>query len=91
MESHEECLFRQVKQFRNNYCGWKYLVQNNRVISDDQKMADIFLEYFATIVPKLGLAIPKDVIVATNCIKSLVLKAVHKYHRHLSMPAIKEK
>ena len=54
-------------------------------------MADIFLEYFATIVPILGLAIPKDVIVATNRIKSLVLKAVHKYHRHLSMPAIKEK
>lgn len=54
-------------------------------------MADIFLEYFATIVPKLGLAIPKYVIVATNRIKSLVLKAMHKYHRHPSMPAIKEK
>ena len=49
------------------------------VISDDQKIAYIFIEYFDTTLPKLGLAIPKDVIVATNDIEDPALKAVHKY------------
>ena len=61
------------------------------VISDDQKIDDIFIEYFDTIVPKLGLAIVKNVIFATNGIEDLVLKAAHKYQRHPSIIAIKEK
>ena len=44
------------------------------VISDDQKIADIFIEYFDTIVPKLSLTIPKHVIVATNGIEDSVLR-----------------
>ena len=36
------------------------------IISGDQKVADICIEYFDTIVQKLGLAMPKDDIVATN-------------------------
>ena len=36
------------------------LVENNMVISDNQKIADNFIEYFDIIIPKLGLAIPKD-------------------------------
>ena len=58
------------------------LVENNMVISDDQKKVDIFIVYFDTVVPKLGLPIPKDVIFATNGIEDPVLKAVHKYQRH---------
>ena len=42
-------------------------VKDNMVISVDQKIVDIFTEYFDTIVPKLGLAILKDLIIATNC------------------------
>ena len=61
------------------------------VISDDRKISDIFIEYFNTIVPKLRLAIPKDVIFATNSIEDPVLKAVHKNQRHPSILAIKEK
>ena len=38
------------------------------IISDNQKITDAFIEYFDTMVPKLGLAIPKDVI-ATNGMK----------------------
>ena len=34
------------------------LVKNNLVISDNQKIANIFIKYSDTIVPKLGLAIP---------------------------------
>ena len=67
------------------------LVRNNMVISDDQKIADILIKYFDTIVPKLGLAILKDVIVATNGIEDPVLKALHKYQMHPRMLAIKEK
>ena len=39
---------------------------------------------------KLGLAIPKDVIVITNGIENFVLKTVHNYQRHPNILAIKE-
>lgn len=42
------------------------VVKNNMVISNNQKIADILMEYFDNIVPKLGLAILKNVIFATN-------------------------
>ena len=61
------------------------------VISDDQKIADIFTEYFETIVPILGLAIPKDAIFTTNGIEDPVCKAVHKYQMLPSILGIKEK
>ena len=61
------------------------------VISHDQKIADIFIEHSDIIVQKLGLAIPKDVVVATNGIEEPILKAVHKNQRRNSIIAIKEK
>ena len=67
------------------------LVENNVVISDDQKIVDIFIEYFDTIVPKLGLAIPKDATFAINGFEEPVLKALHKYQRRPSILALKEK
>ena len=36
------------------------------VISNNQKIADILMECFDNIIPKLGLAILKNVIFATN-------------------------
>ena len=42
-------------------------------------------------MPKLGLALPKDVIVATDDIEDTSLKAMIKYYRHPSILAIKEK
>ena len=59
------------------------------VISDDQKIADIFIEYFDVIVPKLGLAIPKNAIFAINGFEEL--KALYKYQRCPSILALKEK
>ena len=67
------------------------LVENNMVISDDQKIACIFIQYFDTILPKLGLGIPKDVIVVTISIEDPVLKAFNKYQRHPSILKIKVK
>ena len=61
------------------------------VISDDQKIACILIQYFDTILPKLGLRIPKDVIVVTISIEDPVLKAFNKYQRHPSILKIKEK
>ena len=49
------------------------------VISDNQKLVYIFIEYIDTTVPKLGLAIPKDVIIATNGIQDPVLKDILVY------------
>ena len=54
-------------------------------------MADISIKHFDTIVPKLHLVIPKEVIVTTNGIEDPVLTAVHKYQRHPSILAIKKK
>ena len=68
-----------------------FLVENNMVTSDDQKITDTFIEYFDIIVTKLGLPIPKDAIVATNGIEDPVLNAVHKYQEHPSMLTIKER
>ena len=42
-------------------------------------------------MPKLSLALPKDVIVATDDIEDTGLKAMIKYYRHPSILAIKEK
>ena len=42
------------------------VVKNNMVISNNQKIADILMECFDNIIPKLGLAILKNVIFATN-------------------------
>ena len=69
------------------------LVEKNiSIISEyNQKIADIFTEYFETLVPKLGLAIPKDAMFATNDIEDPVRKAMHKYQRLPSILAIKEK
>ena len=86
MENREEFLFRHVKQFRKIT-----LVENNIVISDDQKITNIFIEYFNNIVPQLALAIPRYAIVATNAIEDPVLNAVYKCQEHLSILAIKEK
>ena len=61
------------------------------VISDDQKIACILIQYFDTILPKLGLRIPKDVIVVTISIEDPVLKAFNKYQRHPSILKIREK
>ena len=62
----------------------------NIVISDDQKIDNIFIECFDTIVPKLDIGIPKGVVFAANGTEDPVLKAVHKYQRNPSILAIKE-
>ena len=61
------------------------------VISGNQKIADIFIECLGSLVPKVGLAIPKNVVFATNGIEDPVLRAVHKYQSYSSILAIKEK
>ena len=54
-------------------------VGSNMLISDYQKIADTFMEYFNTIVSKLGLAVPKDAIFAINGFEDPALKEFHKY------------
>ena len=61
------------------------------VISGNQKIADIFIECLGSLVPKVGLAIPKNVVFATNGIEDPILRAVHKYQSYSSILAIKEK
>ena len=60
------------------------------VISNNQKIANNVIKYFDTILPKLGSKIPKDIILASNYIEELVLKALHKIQRHPSILAFKK-
>ena len=57
---------------KSNNFGTITLIKNNMVISDDHEIVDIFLEYFDTAVPKLGLAILKYVIFTANCIERIL-------------------
>ena len=64
------------------------LVKNNIIISDVQKFSlSISILYYQN----LGLVILKNVISATNGIEEPGLRACHKYQRHPSIIAIKEK
>ena len=57
---------------KSNNFGTITLIKNNMAISDDQEIVDIFIEYFDTAVPKLGLAILKYVIFTANCIERIL-------------------
>ena len=92
--SNQSTLVLIVKNFffgKSNNLETTTVVENNMIISDDQKIACILIQYFDTILPKLGLGIPKDVIVVIISIEDPVLKAFNKYQRHPSLLKIKEK
>ena len=58
------------------------LVENNKVVSDENKLKEIFSKYFRNIVHNLGI----DGLIDTVTIR----KAVEKYHNHPSIEVIRE-
>ena len=80
--AHNKTFWKTIKNFfpdKSSNFKTVTLVESNMVISDNQKLVYIFIEYIDSTVPKLGLAIPKDVIIATNGIQDPVLKDILVY------------
>ena len=42
------------------------LVENNQVVTEDEEVANSFVEYFDSIVPSLGLQVPTELITPTD-------------------------
>ena len=65
------------------------LIENDETIKDDNRIANIFNEYFSTITKKLSLPTPPcDNIVSTG---DPVLDTISKYRNHPSIKNIREK
>jgi hypothetical protein len=66
------------------------LIEKEEIISDDQKVAEVFNNYFNNIVPNLNI---EPYISYSECIngEDPVLSAVRKYEKHPSIIAIKNK
>ena len=64
------------------------LVENNKVVSDESKLVEIFSKYFGNIVQNLGIDgltnIPSDNDAVT------IEKAIEKYQNHPSIKVIRE-
>ena len=60
------------------------LVENNKVVSDEIKLVEIFSNYFGNLVLNLGIDI------VTNIIKKTVRKAIEKYQNHPSIKVIRD-
>ena len=83
-----------VKKFfgdKSNNCEKITLVENNSLISDDQEIADIFKEYFESLVPNLKLQVPENLLTETSAESDPISKLIRKYSNHPSIKKIKEK
>ena len=67
------------------------LVENDEIITDDLKIAEIFNNFFSEIVPNLNITTNEDILTDTSIIDDPVLKAIKKYGNHPSIKMIEEK
>ena len=67
------------------------LVENDEIITDDLKVAEIFNNFFSEIVPNLNITTNEDILTDTSYIDDPVLKAIKKYENHPSLKMIKKK
>ena len=64
------------------------LVKEDDVISDNDKIADIFNDFFTNLVKNLNITVSGDILCEANNIRDSVLKAIEKYKKHSSIKAI---
>ena len=67
------------------------LVKDDEIISDSQKVAELFNNFFANIVTELNLAIDEDLLENVDHIRNPITKATEKYKNHPSVKLISEK
>ena len=67
------------------------LIENDKIVSKDDEVAQTFNEFFANVVQNLNLKPPADLIQNADHIDDPIFKAIHKYELHPSVIKIKEK
>ena len=67
------------------------LSENEKLITNDQKSAEVFNNYFNSIVEELNIPIDQNLLNDASLFDDPIIAAVHKYERHPSILKIKEK
>ena len=60
------------------------LVENNQVVTEDEEVANSFVEYFNSIVPRLGLQVLTELITPTDN-PYPIQNAIDDYQNHLNV------
>ena len=60
------------------------LVENNQVVTEDEEVANSFVEYFDSIVPRLGLQVLTELITPTDN-PYPIQNAIDDYQNHLNV------
>ena len=67
------------------------LSQKEKLIINDQKCAEVFNNYFSSIVKELNIPIDQNLLNDASLFDNPIIAAIHKYERHPSILKIKEK
>ena len=67
------------------------LSENEKLIINDQKCAEVFNNYFNSIVEELNIPIDQNLLNDASLFDDPIIAAVHKYERHPSILKVKEK
>ena len=67
------------------------LSKNEKLITNDQKSAEVFNNYFNSIVEELNIPIDQNLLNNASFFDDPIIAAVRKYERHPSILQIKEK
>ena len=66
------------------------LSENEKLITNDQKSAEVFNNYFNSIVEELNIPIDQNLLNDASLFDDPIIAAIHKYKRHPSILKIKE-
>ena len=66
------------------------LSENEKLIINDQKCAEVFNKYFNSIVEELNIPIDQNLLNDASLFDDPIIAAIHKYKRHPSILKIKE-
>ena len=67
------------------------LSENEKLIINDQKWAEVFNNYFNSIVKEINIPIDQNLLNDASIFDDPIKAAAHKYKRHLIILKIKEK
>ena len=67
------------------------LSENEKLITSDQKCAEVFNNYFSSIVEELNISIDQNLLNDASLFHDPIIAAIRKYERHPSILKIKEK
>ena len=69
----------------------KITSENEKLITNDQKCAEVFNNYFNSIVEELNIPIDQNLLNDASLFDDPIIAAAHKYKRHPGILKIKEK